>query len=108
MSNNDKQDRKGQEPGPGFTRFNFNNRIALIALLILIAFFVFFFVQSERTSSQQLAYSVFLSHLEQGQVEAVKIVDNSEITGTPARPERGASAASGPPSPTRTPSWWPS
>ena len=76
MSNNDRGDRKGQEPGPGFTRFNFNNRIALIALLILIAFFVFFFVQSERSGSQLLAYSAFLNYLDQGLVESVKIVDN--------------------------------
>jgi cell division protease FtsH len=82
VSNNDRQDRKGQEPGPGFTRFNFNNRIALIALLILIAFFVFFFVQSERAGSQQLAYSVFLNYLDQGLVESVKITDNYEITGS--------------------------
>jgi cell division protease FtsH len=82
VSNNDRQDRKGQEPGPGFTRFNFNNRIALIALLILIAFFVFFFVQSERSGSQQLAYSVFLNYLDQGLVESVRITDNYEITGS--------------------------
>ena len=82
MSNNDKQDRKGPEPGPGFTRFNFNNRIALIALIILIAFFVFFFVYSDRSGSQQLAYSVFLNYLDQGLVESVKIVDNYEITGS--------------------------
>jgi len=82
VSNNDKQDRKGPEPGPGFTRFNFNNRIALIALIILIAFFVFFFVYSDRSGSQQLAYSVFLNYLDQGLVESVKIVDNYEITGS--------------------------
>ena len=82
MSNNDKQNRKGPEPGPGFTRFNFNNRIALIALIILIAFFVFFFVYSDRSGSQQLAYSVFLNYLDQGLVESVKIVDNYEITGS--------------------------
>jgi cell division protease FtsH len=82
VSNNDKQDKKGPEPGPGFTRFNFNNRIALIALIILIAFFVFFFVYSDRSGSQQLAYSVFLNYLDQGLVESVKIVENTEITGT--------------------------
>jgi len=82
VSNNDKQNRKGPEPGPGFTRFNFNNRIALIALIILIAFFVFFFVYSDRSGSQQLAYSVFLNYLDQGLVESVKIVDNYEITGS--------------------------
>ena len=79
MSNNDKQNKKG--PEPGFTRFNFNNRIALIALIILIAFFVFFFIYSDRSGSQQLPYSVFLNYLEQGLVESVKIVDEYEIQG---------------------------
>jgi cell division protease FtsH len=80
VSNNDRQGKKG--PEPGFTRFNFNNRIALITLIILIAFFVFFFVLSDRSGSQQIAYSVFLNYLEQGLVESVKILDQNEIQGT--------------------------
>ena len=79
MSNNDRQGKKG--PEPGFTRFNFNNRIALITLIILIAFFVFFFVLSDRSGSQPLAYSVFLNYLDQGLVESVKIADQYEIQG---------------------------
>jgi cell division protease FtsH len=80
VSNNDRQGKKG--PEPGFTRFNFNNRIALITLIILIAFFVFFFVLSDRSGSQQLAYSVFLNYLDQGLIESVKIVDQYEIQGS--------------------------
>ena len=80
MSNNDRQGKKG--PEPGYTRFNFNNRIALITLIILIAFFVFFFVLSDRSGSQPLAYSVFLNYLDQGLVESVKIVDQYEIQGS--------------------------
>jgi len=79
VSNNDRQGKKG--PEPGFTRFNFNNRIALITLIILIAFFVFFFVLSDRSGSQPLAYSVFLNYLDQGLVESVKIADQYEIQG---------------------------
>jgi cell division protease FtsH len=80
VSNNDRQGKKG--PEPGFSRFNFNNRIALITLVILIAFFIFFFVMSDRSGSQQLAYSVFLNYLEQGLIESVKIVDQYEIQGS--------------------------
>jgi len=80
VSNNDRQGKKG--PEPGYTRFNFNNRIALITLIILIAFFVFFFVLSDRSGSQPLAYSVFLNYLDQGLVESVKIVDQYEIQGS--------------------------
>jgi cell division protease FtsH len=80
VSNNDRQGKKG--PEPGFTRFNFNNRIALITLIILIGFFVFFFVLSDRSGSQQLAYSVFLNYMEQGLIDSVKIMDQYEIQGT--------------------------
>jgi cell division protease FtsH len=80
VSGNDRQGKKG--PEPGFTRFNFNNRIALITLIILIAFFVFFFVLSDRSGSEQLAYSVFLNYLNQGLIESAKIVDQYEIQGT--------------------------
>jgi cell division protease FtsH len=80
VSNNDRQGKKG--PEPGFTRFNFNNRIALITLIILIGFFVFFFLLSDRSGSQQLAYSVFLNYMEQGLIESVKIMDQYEIQGT--------------------------
>jgi cell division protease FtsH len=81
VSNNDKQDKKGPEPGPGFTRFNFNNRIALIALIILIAFFVIILVRSYSSGSEPVDYSAFLKYLDQGQVEWVKITENAEITG---------------------------
>jgi len=47
VSNNDNGDNKG--PDPRIPRFNFNNRIALISLLILVSFFVFFFVYNDRS-----------------------------------------------------------
>lgn len=79
MSNNNK-DKKG--PEPGFSKFNFNNRIALISLLILAAFFLFFFVYNDRNVSQQIPYSVFLNYVNQGMIDSVKIVDQQEIQGS--------------------------
>ncbi|HVP18655.1 MAG TPA: ATP-dependent metallopeptidase FtsH/Yme1/Tma family protein, partial [Spirochaetia bacterium] len=63
-------------------RFNFNNRIALISLLILVSFFIFFFVYNDRTLSQEISYSAFQTYLDEGQVDSVKIVDQYEIQGT--------------------------
>ncbi|MGA2764250.1 MAG: ATP-dependent zinc metalloprotease FtsH [Spirochaetia bacterium] len=79
-NNNDNRDDKG--PDPRIPRFNFNNRIALISLLILVSFFIFFFVYNDRTLSQELSYSAFQTYLDEGQVDSVKIVDQYEIQGT--------------------------
>ncbi len=73
----DQGDRKGNEPGA--PKFQFNNRIALFSLLILVAFFVFFFVYSDRNVSPEIEYSAFLEFLENGSVEEVTIIDNREI-----------------------------
>ena len=79
-NNNDNGDDKG--PDPRIPRFNFNNRIALISLLILVSFFIFFFVYNDRTLSQELSYSAFQTYLDEGQVDSVKIIDQYEIQGT--------------------------
>jgi len=79
-NNNDNRDDKG--PDPRIPRFNFNNRIALISLLILVSFFVFFFVYNDRSLSQELSYSAFQTYLDEGQVDSVKIIDQYEIQGT--------------------------
>jgi cell division protease FtsH len=62
-------------------RFTFTNRIALISLLILATFFVFLFVQRDRTGMQEISYTSFQTYLEQGRIESVKIVDEYEIQG---------------------------
>jgi cell division protease FtsH len=79
-NNNDNGDNKG--PDPRVPRFNFNNRIALISLLILVSFFVFFFVYNDRQNTSELPYSAFQTYLDEGQVDSVKIVDQYEIQGT--------------------------
>jgi cell division protease FtsH len=79
-NNSDNRDDRG--PEPRIPRFNFNNRIALISLLILVSFFVFFFVYNDRTMSQELSYSAFQTYLSEGMVESVKIIDQFEIQGS--------------------------
>ena len=81
MSNGDNNSPQKKGPDSGFPKFNFNNRVALITLLILIVFFIFFFVYNQGTSTQEIAYSVFLNYLNQDMVEAVKIIDGYEIQG---------------------------
>jgi len=78
--NSDNRNKKGGAEG-GPPRFQFNNRIALISLLVLVVIFILFFVYSDRGSSQEIPYSVFLNYVEQGLVESVKIVDNTEVQG---------------------------
>ena len=80
MNGDNKQDKRGPAGGP--PRLPFNNRIALISLLVLVVIFILFFVYSDRSGSQEIAYSVFLNYLDQGVVESVKIVDQYEIQGT--------------------------
>ena len=79
-NNNDNGDNKG--PDPRIPRFNFNNRIALISLLILVSFFVFFFVYNDRTGTSELSYSAFQTYITEGQIDSVKIIDQYEIQGT--------------------------
>jgi cell division protease FtsH len=78
--NSDNRNKKGGPEG-GPPRFQFNNRIALISLLVLVVIFILFFVYSDRGSSQEIPYSVFLNYVDQGLVESVKIVDNTEVQG---------------------------
>jgi cell division protease FtsH len=78
-SNPDNRDDKGNEPR--IPRFNFNNRIALISLLILVSFFVFFFVYNDRAYNQEIPYTEFLADVNNGQVLEVKIIDQYEIQG---------------------------
>jgi cell division protease FtsH len=68
---------------PNRLKFDFNkNRFALFFLLSLIIMFVFLFSMNRGTSDMEIPYSVFLSYLQEGRVDAVKILDNSEIQGT--------------------------
>ena len=79
--NSDNRNKKGGPEG-GPPRFQFNNRIALISLLVLVVIFILFFVYSDRGSSQEIPYSVFLNYVDQGLIESVKIIDNTEVQGT--------------------------
>jgi len=79
-NNNDNRDDKGG-PDPRIPRFNFNNRVALISLLILVSFFIFFFVYNDRSVSVEIPYSQFQTSLDAGQIESVKIIDGYEIQG---------------------------
>ncbi len=74
MPNNNENDPKNQ-------RFNFNNRAALVSLLVLIGFFVFFFFLQDTDMAREIPYSHFLNYLETGKVQSVKILDGQLIRG---------------------------
>lgn len=64
-------------------KFNFgNNRFALFFLITLVLLFILLFVFNENSSTTEIPYSTFLSYLEEGEVESVKIIGNTEIQGT--------------------------
>jgi cell division protease FtsH len=68
---------------PNKLKFDFNkNRFALFFLLSLIIMFVFLFMMNNGSEDMEIAYSTFLGYLDEGQVDAVKILDNSLIQGT--------------------------
>lgn len=79
--NNENKPPENKEPNN--MKFDFNkNKFALFFLLSLIAMFVLLFMVNESGSEVEIPYSVFLSYLEQGEIEAVKILDNNDIIGT--------------------------
>jgi len=58
------------------------NRAALAVFLALGLLFSAWFFANDRSGTQEIPYSAFLSYLDQGEVEAVKILDQLEIQGT--------------------------
>ena len=78
MSDNNQNNK---QPDPKFPKFNFNNKAALISLLVLVAFFIFFFVLQDTDLSREIPYSTFLNYVESGRVRAVKILDSQLIRG---------------------------
>ncbi len=70
---------KGSDPK--LPKFNFNNKAALISLLVLAGLFIFFFVLQDTDLSREIPYSTFLSYLESGKVRSVKILDGQTIRG---------------------------
>ncbi|NLJ47197.1 MAG: ATP-dependent metallopeptidase FtsH/Yme1/Tma family protein [Treponema sp.] len=57
------------------------NRFALILFIALMGAFSVFFLTEQKSSVNEISYSAFLSYLEQGSVEAVKIIDQQDIEG---------------------------
>jgi len=80
--NTNNNDSGKKKPEPGFPGFNFNNRMALISLVVLVGFFIFFFIYSDQGGGREIPYSVFLGYLDQGMIETAEIIDQTEIRGT--------------------------
>ncbi|WP_083943758.1 ATP-dependent zinc metalloprotease FtsH [Alkalispirochaeta americana] len=63
--------------------FNFrNNRFALVFLVALLGMFLMMLFSNTQTVGQEIPYSQFMGYLKEGQVETVRIVDQTEIQGT--------------------------
>ena len=77
--NDNNNDNKNQKP----TIFNFNNnKFALFFLVSLLGLFLLLFLLNSGNNATQIPYSTFLNYLSQGEVQSVKILDQSEIDGT--------------------------
>ena len=77
----DDNSQNNKRPDPKIPKFNFNNKAALISLVVLIAFFIFFFVLQDTDLSREIPYSMFLNYLDSGRVRSVKILDGQIING---------------------------
>ncbi|MEN6363576.1 MAG: ATP-dependent zinc metalloprotease FtsH [Rectinema sp.] len=82
MENDDKngspQKRPEQRPeGPGRA-----NKAALAVFLSLALLFSAFFLFNDTSSTREIPYSAFLTHLELGEVDSVIVMDQSAIKGT--------------------------
>ena len=74
-------------------KFDFGrNKFALIFLVTLTFMFVLMFMFSGTSPSNEIPYSVFLGYVENGQIDSVKILDNTEIQGTLMSQGVGATA----------------
>jgi len=81
--NNDYDNNGNGNQEPGSPRFNFrNNRFALVFLLAILGMFVILLFSDNSSAGREIPYSQFLGYLSGGQVESVKILDQSEIHGT--------------------------
>ncbi|WP_455383212.1 ATP-dependent zinc metalloprotease FtsH [Salinispira pacifica] len=68
---------------PGQMKFNFrNNRVALFFLVAILGMFVVLLFSDGKDTGRAIDYSEFLTYLDRGQVESVRIVDQYEIQGT--------------------------
>ena len=81
QNNNQKPDRGPGGNKPGF-EFNNNNKFALFFLVSLIVLFFILFIVNDDDGGREIAYSSFLSYLDNGQITSVKIYDNKAIQGT--------------------------
>ena len=66
----------------GPVKLGFNNKFGLFIIMAMLLFFIFFVMpNSDSSSAEEISYTAFINHVENGAVESVKIVDNQEIQG---------------------------
>ncbi|MDR1211004.1 MAG: ATP-dependent zinc metalloprotease FtsH [Spirochaetaceae bacterium] len=58
------------------------NRFALVFFLAAMGLFIAFFFRTDTAQVREIHYSAFISHVNQGDVQTVKILDNTLIEGT--------------------------
>jgi cell division protease FtsH len=79
----DQNNKKPEKDPKGNSGFDLNNnKFALFFLLALIVMFFVLFLVNDNNSGMEIPYSTFMNYLENGQITAVKIIDNKSIQGT--------------------------
>lgn len=83
MRPNNKNQDPGQDPGqrqPGGMNFR-KNYLTLFILLGLLGLLLYLFSSQQSGNSNEIPYSQFLDYVNQGQVESVRIIDQSQVRG---------------------------
>lgn len=59
-----------------------NGRFSFMFLIVVLMLFGFYFIRGEKQVARELSWTAFTAHLERGEVDAVKILDNESIEGS--------------------------
>ena len=82
MNDDDDKENKGQNNGSQ-PPFDFRkNRFALVLFLVVIGLLAAILFSNDFNSGRTIPYSTFLEYLNKGDIDAVEILDQAEITGT--------------------------
>jgi len=82
MNDDDDKENKGQNNGSQ-PPFDFRkNRFALVLFLVVVGLLAAILFSNDFNSGRTIPYSTFLEYLNKGDIDAVEILDQAEITGT--------------------------
>jgi cell division protease FtsH len=79
---NDDRDNEPDNSNKKVPKFNFNNRAALISILLIMGILFFIVIINNKELSSEETYNVFLQELQDGKITSVKILNDRVVVGT--------------------------